>query len=596
MKHIRKILVIFFLFCSYISIIGQIFYRESHQRLNLTYSLLEPTVGAGLSFYDFNNDGLDDITIGTSDGQGILTYYSHKTFFEKVNLNINCYAQIKQIVWIDYNNDDEPDLFVSVFGGNNKLFKNTGSLKFIDVTDSMNLLHPNHNGYGATWGDINRDGWIDLYYNSRSGNTDIPNTSRLLLNTRGEYFTDITEASGTSDPNKTPFCSSFIDVNNDKWPDIYTAHDRARGNTLFINNHDGTFTDLSEVSGTGIYIDAMCVNAADVTRNGIDEIYVTNIDDGNYFLISKSGKLEYSDQALDYGIKFFGTGWGSQFLDADNDSDLDLYVSGSDRGSKVVSSLFYEQTAHDNFIALTGGGFIKDTLSSYTNAIGDFNNDGLIDIVVQNNYPEPYQLWENQSTSDDDYLKIELEGVLSNRDGIGSKIEVWLSDSSYQSHYTKVANGFLSQNSQYIHFGIGQNTIDSVTIIWPSGHRDHYVNLIHNSINKLTEGGSTQGEVSVDEDITIDHNLTTSTLHLAEAKNQLTVYPTLVTHSVVIDSDQPIHNLQIINLRGDEYLSIEHISDERFDLDLSQLPSGMYFLKFQLTRGHIVKKVIKVNK
>ena len=275
------------------------------------------------------------------------------------------------------------------------------------------------------------------------------------------------------------------------------ANDKADPNSLYLNNGNGTFSDISTFSGTDIVIDAMCVAFGDFDNDDDFDIYVTNTPAGNA-LLQNNGGLTFSEVAADYGVTYNQVGWGSNFFDFDNDRDLDLYVSGANPSTTYMPSALYRNDV-DSFkllaYAMTG-----DTTSSYSQAIGDYNGDGALDIAVQNEAPFNFQLWESAGASGN-WIKLDLDGVTSNRNGIGSLIELY-SGGQKQIRQTHCGIGYLAQNSDYPHFGIGnQNDIDSIKIHWPSGMVDVLFNPCINTMIKVEEGGVTSStSVSITPD------------------------------------------------------------------------------------------------
>jgi len=191
--------------------------------------------------------------------------------------------------------------------------------------------------------------------------------------------------------------------------------------------------DVSSFTQSGIVISAMCVTIGDYNNDALQDIYITNIADGNVLLKNKTltGLHYFTDATDETNVGFYGTAWGSNFLDADNDGALDLYVSGAEVGANSPSSTFYKNDNNGSF-SPTFMGFQGDTVKSYCNGVGDFNQDGFPDIMVSNFAPYPSQLWQNAGGTNN-WLKIKLQGVKSNSQGIGSKIEIY----SNNGHFIK---------------------------------------------------------------------------------------------------------------------------------------------------------------
>ncbi len=579
---------------------GQIRYFERAHALGVNEKLDIWTIGTGISTYDFNQDGRDDLTLGTEEGRPLAFYINNGNGFDWISPLVNHQETAKQVLWADYDNDGDPDLFVATFDGISKLYRNDGELNLIDVTEETGLKTEIRRAYGAAWGDVNRDGWLDLYVNARDlpGAPEFENVNWLYMSNADGTFTEGGSQMFADDRGKIPFSSSFLDYNNDMWPDIYTAHDRFKGNTLLENVQGKMFMDVSDATGAGVAMNAMCVNFADLNRDGWLDIYVTNTAEGNVMLINDyqdkaQGIIRFVDRAEDLGISFNSIGWGSNFLDADNDGDLDLYVSGQVEGTSAPSSLFYENTGISGFTIVSDGDFKKDTVPSFANAIADWNNDGHMDIVVQNNPPFAFHLWQNQTISPGNWLALTLEGVLSNRDGIGSRIEIYYED-QFQMSYTHCGFGFLGQNSRKVHFGTGSySTIDSLKITWPSGHIDRFTSLNANTTYHLIEGESTGGEITTAEGVHIRNRSTAvSTNELIDGKRIL-IYPNPVSFQLYIEAEESFTSVHIIDLSGRKVFELIDMNAQSLRVGIAHWQPGTYITILQFDEGVWVGKFIK---
>jgi len=403
---------------------AQIAFQETSYAYEVYHNLGQSTIGGGVSIYDFNQDGLEDLTLATYAGYPIGFYENTGAGFSWISPLVDNFETVKQINWVDYDNDGDPDLYVAANDGINRLYQNVGDLVFEDVTESSGLAMDHHLGYGACWGDYNRDGWLDLYYASK-GIIGFPDSvrsyNRLFKNQGDGSFVERTEEARVSDEGKLPFCAAFTDYNNDMWPDIYIANDKLTFNTLLENNGQGTYTDVSVETGADAKMNAMCVNPGDYNMDGWMDIYITNTPVGSQYLENSgiaddAGYIQLENVARETGVDFKGGNcWGSNFLDADNDGDLDLYVSSSIGTTKDVSSAFFENINGSHFESPIIDGFLEDISESYSNAVGDLNDDGLVDIVVQNNPSKDFFIWENNSSHDHHWIKVKLEGVLRSR-------------------------------------------------------------------------------------------------------------------------------------------------------------------------------------
>lgn len=543
--------------------------------INHLFSDLSPT--GGVSFYDFNQDGWDDLTFSSDKDSLIHFYLNQGGTYERIDLGIDNRETVMQILWVDYDNDGDKDLYVNAYEGVNRLYQNQGSLQFTDVTLVSGLPEEMYLSYGACWGDYDRDGWLDLYVQERKGpQLAQENRNRLYKNNADGSFTEVTDLSNTAVIGRKPFCASFSDFNNDMWPDIYIANDKLSVNTLLLNQKDGTFQDASASTGADLEMNAMCVTIGDYDANGWQDIYITNTEEGNRLLKnlgqSGTGQIEFEEVANSTGTVFNGIGWGSSFVDTDNDGDLDLYVCGMDVGPEAVTSRLYRNDGSGNFFSLPT--FPGDTVISHSNAVGDVNNDGYPDIAVTNYTPFPAQLWLN-SGGEHNWLKIELEGVISNRDGIGSRLEIY-SGTVYQQRYTYCGIGFLAQNSNTEIFGTGsQNQVDSIIITWPTGHQDKLYGIAVNQKISITEGSTANGEISIDPEI----GQTTSVPRSRYVDTEIKVFPNPGFDQILIEHAlQGAINLQVYSLSGKCILSEKVKNEPIIRLDTKGWKTGTYFI------------------
>ncbi|WP_084203418.1 FG-GAP-like repeat-containing protein [Psychroserpens damuponensis] len=564
-----KYYVSFFLVCFIFNTsIAQINFQDEAVALGVGIATGSPIMGNGLSLVDFNGDGFDDITLATENGQELRFFVNTNGSFTEQILNIPSFNyQTKSVNWVDIDNDGDKDFFVTSDTNGNRLYENMGNLIFQDITTVSGINDANMYSYGASWGDYNNDGYLDVFISNRS-----EAIANILYHNNGDNtFTNVSVLAGISNLGHMSFCSVFFDYNNDGWQDLYISNDKTNyANILYRNNGDNTFTDESESSLTNVSIDAMTTTVGDYNNDGWFDIYVTNGPSGNV-LFRNEGDGTFYNATQQSGTSFNSFGWGAVFLDAENDTDLDLYVSGQLDGSipSFVSAAFYENLGNTTFNSSNTSGFNGDNNESYSNAVSDLNNDGLIDIVVNNGGDDLLSVWENQSVTTNNWLKVNLEGVVSNRDGIGSKIEISINGNK-QYRYTHAGEGYLSQNSTTTSFGVGDATVvDYIKVTWLSGVEDVINNVTTNQILQIVEGSNS---LSL-------HDNYVDTIYL---KNNP------VNSVINVVSTLPVLKLELFSLLGQKIL-IKYNSDQ---LNVSQFQSGHYLLYIQTIRGVSVKKVV----
>jgi len=549
MKQIALLSIIIFRIAAIDLYSQDVNYQDLALSQGIDHTFSNNTNGSGVSFVDFDGDGLDDITLGTNEDDVIHFYKNTGTGFVRLNNLIDLQENTKSILWVDYDNDGDKDVFIGAYQSPNKLFRNEGEMNFLDVTIQSNLPTADSlNTFGAIWGDYDRDGWLDLYYSARINSADQGvHRNRLWKNMADGTFMEVTNFANAGDEGRLPFCSAFVDMNNDLWPDIYTANDKKKRNTLLLNNANGLFTDISEESGAGIEMDAMCVAPGDYNNDGRLDIYLSNIATGGKLLTNESNGdecvvIENAEETM--VAMSGGIGWGSVFVDVNNDGWEDLYVSGMLISNDQYSSQLFVNDglgafSEDDF------GFVGDTVRSFNNAIGDIDNDGQMEIMVINSAGFNSQLWKAEKP-DDNWLKVNLEGTVSNRDGIGAWISLYTEDNE-QTRYTTCGNGFMGQNSENIHFGLADlEAIDSLTVTWPTGHIDRYYDIQASQILKSIEGETNNGIVNIDSDI----NIISDIGEHDNFESEINIYPNPFEDFIIIESSLQIIELRMYDMQG----------------------------------------------
>ena len=481
---------------------------------------LPETMGAGGLFFDYNNDGYLDIYLVNS-GTLSPTSESHRhpndmnvlyrNRGDGTFVDATAAAGLQQntgygmgCLSADYDNDGDADLYLTNFG-RNQLYRNDGDGTFTDVTA--------HAGVGdgkwsvsASFGDFNLDGHLDLYvanyldYQLETahacflggvhiycGPHEYPGARDTLYRNNGDgTFTDVTTRAGVRNTGKG-LGVLLTDTNNDGYPDIFVAND-AVPDFLYRNNKDGTFTDVAITAGVaynseGRATASMGIAAGDYDNDGVQDLFVTNFSLEVNSLLRNDGDGFYTMTTFEAGLadpSFSKLGFGAQFLDADNDGTLELFVANGhvwDNVSEITPSLSYKQhcqmfgntgTGQFRDVSETAGRFFKRPVVARGVAVGDYNNDGAMDILVTCCGESPILL-RNDSRAHN-AVKIRLVGTESNRDGIGAK--VWVhTDKMTQVKEVTCGGSYASGSEQTLLFGMGvQEIIQSIEVRWQSGH------------------------------------------------------------------------------------------------------------------------------
>lgn len=457
--------------------------------IDVTYA--GPSFGGGVSFCDFNGDGYDDLTLAGWSNQNLFFFQNDISAFNNVidQTTITNDGRAKTVLWADFDNDGDKDFFVAKDFASNKLYRNEGGYNFVDVTEAAGLLSGGTNSIAACVADYDNDGDLDLYVTNRSSNT-----SNELYRNNGDWtFTEVGAIAGVQDPGQLPLAVSFLDYDMDGWQDIYIANDRMLGNTMLRNNGDGTFEDVSEISNTNIAFDAMGIAIGDYDNDYDLDMYISNTEHGNG-LLRNNGDGTFSEIADSLGVAVNRICWGVNFIDFDNDSDLDLFVcvNHPDPTNPDITNALFENNGDGTFTTLEETGMESDTTFSWGTAVGDFDNDGYCDIAVVNSQPTKFELWENNGGSNN-WIKIKLEGTVSNRDAVGSLIEIHWNDRKII-RSTHCGISYLSQNSDITTVGLGTaSLVDSIVVNWPAGGRDVRYNLAPSQVVHIVESSSSVG-------------------------------------------------------------------------------------------------------
>jgi hypothetical protein len=443
----------------------------------------------GAAVADVDGDGWLDLFVTRFDAPDLLFRNQRDGRFQEVSqvaglavfdLNSNGAA------FGDIDNDGDPDLLVTTIGtgadgvnDRNYLFVNDGAGRFEEqalVRGAANRDATPRLSWSATWGDYDGDGFLDLHTTEWLGS----GHSRLLRNRGVEapgHFEDATEAAGLDFEGVNGFASTFVDLDGDGLQDLAVAADFLTSR-LFWNDGDGTFTDGTTAAGVGTDENGMGSTFGDIDGDGDLDWFVSSIfdpdatcssgncvwgDTGNRLYRNEGGRV-FSDATDAAGVRDGAWGWGAVFLDFDNDGDLDLVMTnGLDVVHTTIEDAFNADSmrvwendgqGHMTEVALDVG--IDDTGSGKGLLSFDYDADGDLDLFVVNNAGEP-RLYRNEAPRRNRWLRLRVEGMRSNRDGLGARVRVWKRPhSTPQVREVGVASHFLGQSEPVLHFGLGQ--------------------------------------------------------------------------------------------------------------------------------------------
>ena len=410
----------------------------------------------------------------------------------------------------DFDNDGYPDLYLSNYGPN-VLLKNNGNGTFTDITKRANVAGGKECSIGAAWLDYDNDSYLDLYVGNFLGfdpdykyfyaPDGFPGPMAydaqkdVLYHNNGDgTFEDVTDKMGITDVDGRAMGVGAADYDDDGWVDIYVANDHTL-NYLWHNEGGKRFVDRGTMSGTafsqaGEATVSMSVDYADYNNDGYIDLFVS--DDTYCSLYESMGNGLFIDKGIASNISMAAAqfvGWSSSFTDFDNDGDVDIFkTNGALKHLYGQEDQMFQNEGNGKFrdISLDLGEYFHRELVGRGACIGDYENDGDLDIFIMN--LNDYSVFlRNNKGNDNNWLIIKLTGTKSNRDGIGSRIRV-TSGGKTQTALKRSTTGYLSQNDPRLHFGLAKNaTAERIEIKWPSGKLQILENVKANQILEITE-------------------------------------------------------------------------------------------------------------
>lgn len=441
----------------------------------------EVPFGTGVSFYDVNNDGLDDLTFPTRD-DSVYVYINTSYGFERRAI-LPPMNFARHALWGDYDNDGDEDIFISVSFGPSKLFRNDGNWTFTDVSVIAGLTGlTSELGAGATWCDVNADGYLDLLQ-THNGLGSFGNV--LFLGNSTGIFTNASSSWGVSIGSAFSLQASAVDFDFDGDQDIHIANDRPPIDAMLMNQGN-FFVNMAQGLGFDVYCNSMSSSPCDFDKDGEYEIMVTNTEYSPHYFWKKNQFGYYEDIAAQQGVHFPRRGWASLWIDANNDSWEDLYIANwaEPEDTQPFFMNISGQLDRQNIIANVQGVY------AHSASKGDFNNDGFYDFALTTGDFLSPVLYENVG-GENNWFKCKLTGSISNRNGIGTLIEYYI-NGERNIRYTRSGDSYLSQDSQWQILSLGEAlTIDTLRLTWLSGIVDTYYNVSQGLTVELIEGNPT---------------------------------------------------------------------------------------------------------
>ena len=499
--------------------------------------LLPETLGSGCAFLDYDADGWQDILLvnamdwpGHKKQHSTLQLYRNNrdgTFTDvtrRAGLDVEMYGM--GVAVGDFNNDGFPDILITSVG-QNRLFKNTGKGKFVDVTDASGLGGRLGFSTSALWFDYDRDGNLDLFvcnYTKWSPEHDVfcsldgkhksyctpeayqGKTCWLFHNRGNGTFEEVTANSGIFDSSSKSLGVALLDYDQDGWPDLLVAND-TQPNKLYRNQRNGAFKDVAVEAGLAFSNEGkaragMGVDIGDFENSGAVGIAMTNFDNEMIGLYRFTGKGAYEDIATPAGVGLPSKttlGFGCAFLDADLDGFLDLVVANGhidDTVRNIRGNVGYAQPPQ--LFLNSGKRMFRDVADDLGDgfrspkvgrglAYGDFDRDGDLDLLMTTNNGPAY-LYRNDQLAGNRSIRFHLTGTQSNRDAIGASVRIEHAGVT-QSRLVKGGSSYLSQSELPVTFGVAKlDKIARAIVQWPNGRTEEFKDLATGRAYDCVEG------------------------------------------------------------------------------------------------------------
>ena len=498
---------------------------------------LPETSGPGCAFLDYDNDGWMDIYFVNS---GKADFYTPQKPIRNAlyrNNRDGTFTDVTDRAGVagggygmgvavgDYNNDGLPDIYVTQVG-RNILYRNNGDGTFTDVTEKAGVGCEGWSS-SAVWFDYDNDGRLDLFVCEfvefdRTTNCGLdvkgrhhycipkifkPRPSRLFHNNGDGTFTDVSQESGIAAHLGKAWGVVAADLNNDGHMDLFVSNDTV-ANFLFMNRGGGKFEEDGfaagvAYSGEGRARSGMGVDSADYDNDGWMDLFVSNIDEEIFSLYHNNHDGTFDDVAMQAGIGMstrWMSGWGLKFFDYDNDGELDLVLCNGfpddlidDLGTQITWQepllLFHNDGGRFSDVSARSGPVFRERFAARGLAIGDFDNDGAVDVLVSVNDAAPVLL-KNNAARGSHWLGVHLVGKKSNPDAIGARVT--LTSGDFTRSRTKVGGGsFLSSHDPRIVLGLGpRKKIDWIEVRWPQpgGEVERFTNMPIDRYITIVEG------------------------------------------------------------------------------------------------------------
>ncbi|MAV70230.1 MAG: hypothetical protein CMG04_05620 [Candidatus Marinimicrobia bacterium] len=575
----KNILFFSLIFTIQSMLLGDVLFTDITNESGISFS----GMSEGVCVFDYNNDDFDDILFTTRNGSSLHLYRNQgDMIFSDVSFesNIGMMMEARTAVAGDYDNDGDLDIFVGATLGSSVFFQNNGDGTFQDITTLVGI-NVQDQVRGCSWVDYNNDGFLDLYVGL------LYPSNKLFKNNGDNTFIEVAQNIGAAGPLAAGIIMGlgFIDYDRDGDQDLFITQDNNNGNIL-LRNDNGFFSDISAISNTNLEVMGMGVAFGDINRDGLFDFYTTNLYENSLMLNSEEGVfLDISASSRTEDIPG-SMGWGTFFFDVNNDGWVDLYNNNETAFGGVFNSILINGgDSTFNMLGQESGAVINN--NGYGSAFSDFDQDGDLDMVLVGHSSSVGSINLLRNDSDqNNWVIFSLRQPNYNVFSIGSTIELHHEGIS-QLNFISAGNGYCSQNTLDVHFGMANiTTIDSVVIYWPDGYREIFMQSEINKKNYLSRGfGIATTTLKIDKPV-ID-NFTFNS-----------IYPNPFNNSTIINilsnSDDPIR-LNIYDIRGNLVKTIKKDDIKKDNnlivLDLKGKSSGNYVISI-LSKNNSISKTV----